>query len=302
MTEERIPARRVRLSGCANEPPLAPFVRATNLHPISLYWIPVAGFPIPFRQREWLLAFLEKLSAVLEETKGLQPETFLQLKYTRAELNRRFMQTLLEYEPVTGILLRPGEGMPQTPTSLEIKELVENPDANAEIRIEHLTPDYCGWFLQKKGGDQRNDFLGVGGMMLLWVANDEANAPAKLKIPRSIRTHPDFAKFDIDAQLRKLHSMQTPWLKQSKEIFGEPLREEGFFQGVPFILPRLDATDFMTATEEKLKEWFGVFGAYCIESEKDKGLLLAVGDPDFDETLQGILDEMRTEKLEFGLL
>ena len=158
---------------------------------------------------------------------------FLQLKHTRTDLNRRFTQTLLEYEPVTGVLLRPGETLPEPPTSLEIKKLVDAPDANAEIGIAHLAPDYCAWFLEKKGTEQRKDVFGVGGMLFLWVEGDEANAPKPVRLPRSLATHPAMAGQDFNRQFRKLHSMRAPWLKMSMEVFGGAVGEEALAQGVP---------------------------------------------------------------------
>ncbi len=290
--------RRPRISKAVDRPPLSPFVRATSITEASVYWLPVREFAVPFHQRQWILNLLGRLEALFSKQQLLS-ETLLQLKHTRHELNKRFTQTLLDYQPVTGILLTPGESLPGTPTSLEIKKLVDSPNQKGEIGIEHLAPDYCVWFLEKKETAQRQDFLGVGGMIMLWVKGDEANAPPKVRVSKALSTHPAFAAHDFDAQFRKLHSMQAPWLKKSKEVFGEPIREEALYQGVPFILPKLDAAAFTAAKPEQLEAWFSVFHACCIESEKDKGLLLAVKDPDFDETLQAILDEMIAEKLEY---
>ena len=298
MAEQSDVAWRARISETSHRPLLEPFVRASVITGASVYWMPVRQFTMPFLQRDWILKFLERLTAKFAEQK-LLTETFLQMKYTRQELNRRFTQTLMDYEPVTGILLAPGAAMPGTPTSLEIKKLVDAPNSQAEIDIQHLSPDYCSWFLARNEGAQRRDFFGVGGMLMLWVKGDEQNAPQPLRLGKALTSHPGFAAHDFDGQLRKLHSMQAPWLKQSKDVFGESIREEALFQGVPFILPKLDASAFTDADPEQLARWFGVFHAYCIESEKDKGLLLAVADPDFDGTLQAILDEMYEDKLEY---
>lgn len=291
--------RKPRLSDSL-EQPLAPFARATSVTAASVYWMPVNQFPIPFRQREWILSLITRLSAHFEQAKLLE-ETFLGLKYTRQELNRRFTQTLLEYNPITGLLLAPGEGLPATPSSLDIKKLVDNPDSNAEINVQHLVPDYTAWFLAKKAAAQRQDFLGVGGMMMLWVPPDPKGPPEKLRLSKAAQTHPAFIGHDLDAQFMKLHSMQAPWLKQSKEVFGKTLKEEAIYQGIPFILPKLNAAAFTSATEEQLTEWFGIFHACCIESEKDGGLLLAIAEPDFDETLQQILQAMLDEDMRYPL-
>jgi hypothetical protein len=297
---ESVPAVRTPRLSKSLDHPMEPFTRASAITAASVYWMPVNQFPVPFRQREWILKLIEHLGEHFKKANLLE-ETFLGLKYTRQELNRRFTQTLLEYNPVTGLLLAPGEGMPATPTSMDIKKLVDNPDSNAEISVQHLVPDYAAWFLQKKAAAQRQDFLGVGGMTMLWVQPDPKAPPEKLQLSKKAQTHPAFAGHDLDAMFLKLYSMQAPWLKLSKEVFGKTLKEEVIYQGIPFILPKLAAADFTAATEEQLTEWFTVFHACCIESEKDGGLLFAVKQPDFDETLQELLQTMVDEGMRYPL-
>ena len=292
-------ARAPRLSKSLDQP-MEPFTRAKSITAVSVYWMPVNQFPTPFRQREWILKLIEHLGEHFKKLNLLE-ETFLGLKYTRQDLNRRFTQTLLEYNPITGLLLAPGDGMPATPTSLDIKKLVDNPDSNAEINVQHLAPDYAAWFLQKKAQAQRQDFLGVGGMTMLWVEPDANTPPQKLQLSKKALTHPAFAGHDVDAMFLKLHSMQAPWLKLSKEVFGKTLKDEAIYQGIPFILPKLAAADFTAATDKRLTEWFQVFHAFFAESEKDGGMLLAVKEPDFDETLQGILQTMVDEGMRYPL-
>ncbi len=193
----------------------------------------------------------------------------------------------------------PGAAMPAAPTSLEIKKLVDAPNSQAEINIAHLSPNYCAWFLTKNGSAQRRDFLGVGGMMLLWTRGDPQSRPQALHLSKALTSHPGFAAHDFAAQLQKLHSMQAPWLKQSKQVFGASIQDDALFQGVPFILPKLDAAAFTNAQPEQLAAWFSVFHACFVESEKDTGMLLAVADPEFDVTLQSILDDLEKDDLEY---
>lgn len=284
-------SRRPRLEEAPPPPSFAPFIRAKQLTTIALYWLPVQQFPVPFRQRDWILHLLAALDAHFG-SQELLPENFLQLKHTRTDLNRRFSQTLLDYNPITGVQLAPGKKLPEPPTALEIKDIVDNPDKNAEVRIDHLVPDYLVWFLEKKGAEQRGDFFGVGGMMCLWVKTDEKNAPAPIALPRSLATHPAMAGQNFDRQFRKLHSMRAPWLKRSKAVFGGDVADDPIGKHVPFILPELPASAFLAATEEQLEQWFGVFHGFVAESLVDKGLLFAVAEPDFDDTLGQIVQSV----------
>ncbi len=282
---------RQRLSPALTDDSLSPFVRATALEDISLYWLPIDTFPVKFRQREWILTFLDLLRDELAKQEFLT-ENFLQLKYAREELNQRFTETLMTYRPLTGMVLTPGAQMPATPTTLEIKDMVENPAADGSISVDHFAPDYCCWFAGLQDSEQRRDFFGVGGMLILWLAQSEETKAPVIEIPRVLRTHPAMQGVDFNAQLRQGFRYKHPFLKRSKEVFAAHLSNEAIKRGAPFILPRLRSQHFFDATPEERAKWFEIFAGYCIESQADKGLLLALKDPKFDEKLVFLLEAM----------
>ena len=168
MTNNESLKSRRRLSDIKSSRDLLPFLRASTIEDVSLYWLGVPRFPIDSRRKQWILAFLENLKDELKKEKQVV-ETFLQLKYTRTDLNERFTNTLFEYRPMTGVLIGPGEQLPQELTSLEAKRLTESHAADGTINLDHLVPDYCAWFAGSQDTNQRNDFFGAGGMLMIWI-------------------------------------------------------------------------------------------------------------------------------------
>ena len=193
-TEDTQP--RLRLSEAISRRHILPFVRATNLEDISLYYLPVSGFPIPFRQRSWILEFLDLFTNSLKKQEQTV-ETFLQLKFARTGLNERFVSTMMEYRPMTGFLLAPDGGLPPELTAAEVKRLSENVKPDGTIDIDHLAPDYTAWFAGQQSSEQRQDFFGIGGMMLLWIDEGKEPAAPKIELPLVMRTHPAMKGVDL---------------------------------------------------------------------------------------------------------
>lgn len=276
---------RRRLSEVKTLRHLLPFVRATAVEDISLYWLPVSGFPINSRQREWILEFLDRLTRELGKEKQTI-ETFLQLKYARTELNEQFTKTLMDYRPMTGLLLSPDGQLPHNLTALEAKELTDHPGKDGMIDIDYLAPDYAAWFAgQQYSSEQRRDFLGVGGMMMLWIDENGEPAAPSFDIPNVLRTHPAMKGVDFEAQMRRGLRLQHPFLKRSREIFAAHLPDGIVKRNALFVLPLFKSADFIQSTPLQRTEWFEIFSGYCIESPADKGILLALRDWEFDEKL-----------------
>src|SRR6266700_670209 len=297
MIDKDLESRR-RLSSIRSSRDLLPFVRANAIEDVSLYWLGVRGFPIESRQKRWILAFLENLTGELKKEKQAV-ETFLQLKYTRTDLNERFTNTMFEYRPMTGILIAPGEQLPEHLTSLEAKRLTESHGPDGTINLDLLVPDYCAWFAGSQDSDQRRDFFGVGGMLTIWIDEGQEPSPLQFDLPRVIRTHPAMKGVDFEGQMRRGMRLQHPFLKRSREIFASHLPDGPVRRHALFVLPRLRSHHFIEATPETRKKWFEIFSGYCIESETDKGILLALKDPLFDEKLIGIIDAMREKDQEY---
>jgi len=300
MTHTEAAAPRRRLSDVKTSRHLLPFVRASAIEDISLYWLPISEFPIRFRQREWILQLLESLDEELKKRKQTV-ENFLQLKYTRTELNDRFVNTMLDYRPVTGILVAPGEQLPKPPTSLEVKKLTESHGPDGTINLNHLAPDYCAWFAGSQHSEQRRDFLGVGGMLMIWLDEGQEPSPLQFDVPRVLRTHPAMQGVDFEVQMRSGMRLQHPFLKRSREIFAAHLPDGPAKRHSLFVLPRLRGAHFIDATPELRETWFQIFSAYCIESEVDKGILFAFKDSNFDACLIAILTALREKGQDYPL-
>ena len=291
-------APRKRLTEVKTRRHLLPFYRAALIEDISVYLLPVESFPLKFRQREWILKLLERLTEDLKQDKQTV-ENFLQLKYTRTTLNDRFVNTMFEYRPMTGMLLAPGQQLPAVPTSLEIKKLTESHGSDGELSLDHLAPDYCVWFAGPGEREQRRDFFGMGGMLLVWLDEGQEPAAATFDMPNVLRTHPSMQGVDLAAMMQKGQRLQHPFLKRSREVFAAHLPDSPAKRYSPFVLPRLRSQHFLDATPDQRKTWFELFSGYCIESEADRGILLAIRDGEFDERLIEVLEAMRADSGEY---
>src|SRR5438445_12997458 len=93
--------------------------------------------------------------------------------------------------------------------------------------------------------------------------------------------------------------LEHPFLQRSREIFAAHLPDGPVRRHALFVLPRLRSHHFTEATPETRKRWFEIFSGYCIESEADKGILLALKHPSFDERLIEIINAMREKDQEY---
>lgn len=292
-----VKAARARLEPHDKTALLRPFSRAKRLPDVALYWLPVSGYAIPSRERLWLLAFFRHLKSALVQ-KQLRLETFLQFKTVYPDLQNRFLSKSQEYQPMTGLLLSPGTKLPDAP---DIKQIEDEVKKGGAVDVKQWMPDYCYWFIVKKDEPQLQDFFGSGGMTLLFLKPDPNTKPPDLKVPKIMRTHPAFKDVDLESTRAVAYSLQDKFLKQSKEVFGELVRDDSSYKGIPFILPLLKSPDFFRATAEQRARWFEVFDVYCAESKEDKGILLAFKDTQFDDSLIAILQRLRDEDMVYPL-
>lgn len=166
---------------------LRPWRRAYDLTGCALYWMPVASFPVPVGQKQWLMSFFDGLNTVLGEQIGLRPEVFLQFKLLQPDLMDPFLKNMKEFYPHMGLSRRPGTAIPEFPNqdaimamSKEILGKWKLPDATK------FMPDYCYWFLQKRERRQRELFLGHGGLTVIYLKPDPNSKPPQLGFsPRS---------------------------------------------------------------------------------------------------------------------
>jgi hypothetical protein len=293
------PARRSRLMEARKDDSLTPWVRAVDVTDCSLYWMPISGFPMPHLERQWMLAFLTKLGAKLKKT-GLREEWFLLFNYLFPDLLDTFTSRAGDYMPIAGMTLTPGHAPVKRMEFEELKEVIENAEKKGEmVDVTQWMPDGAQWFARKHPEEQRRDFFGHGGTFGLYL-KPPAEVPQLPEIPLFIRSHPSFSA-DIEADYQMAMSMQDGFLQKSKEMFGEPFRNDPAYEGFVFILPLLNAEAAVSAEPKERQRWLELADAYFFESKEDNGMLLLCKDPEFDESLREILDELREEGKTVGL-
>jgi len=104
---------------------------------------------------------------------------------------------------------------------------------------------------------------------------------------------------DMDAMLKRLSSLQAPFLKQSKDLFATDLVDDPQYPGLLFALPLLGTKEFFSASPELLDSCFSLFTFYLRESPEDGGILLAT-QKDFEDDLTGLLEIMRGEEMDYS--
>jgi hypothetical protein len=271
-----------------------PFHRSEKIQTIAAYWIGGFPYPMPFRVRQWFLAFITLLKTTLAE-RNLRQENFLRFRVVAEEQTERFLQTSMEYEPLAGFAIPPDGDIVKPPTTEDIEKAIKN----GGFKLSDWVGDYTYWFLKKQDERQRQDFFGIGGMMLLWLKPDEATKPPEMNMPAPAQAYFDENGHDMNAVLEGLYALQDGFLAKSKAVFGQSIANDPSYAGIPFVLPLLQARHFMEASPETLASWFEVFDGYLIESREDSGVLLAIADPGFDVVLRSILEKLREEGVEW---
>lgn len=270
---------------------IAPWQRAHELTRCFLYWMPVSGFPIPLAQRAWLLQFLARLASTASEKLGLRREFFLQYK-TVIVLLEAFQRTALEFQPLLGLGRRPGAPITPLPTPADMEELVKS---GKDFDFKKNIPDFCYWFLKKRGEKQSEMFWGSGGVSMIFAQPDPATAAPPLPFSPAFRQKSRlFQKLDVDGVWESAAALNDGFQAKSKELFGAGLENHPQYPGLPFILPILQASDFFQQSEQESSKWFQLFDIYVRESPEDGGVLLA-SKTDFDDALSELLVKMRED-------
>jgi hypothetical protein len=100
-----------------------------------------------------------------------------------------------------------------------------------------------------------------------------------LKPPPFIRNHPAMAHFHATVGPQKEDAQEmmqrVMFGRKTKEIFGDSLKAEHSYAGIPFVLPRFSSTEILNSTVKERASWFELFDVYVRESPEDNGMLLA---------------------------
>ena len=288
-----------RLSPVERNRDLLPFRRATELTQCCLYWLPVHTFPASDAQKNWQLEFFDRLVTLAKDRWDLRTETFFQYKSV-IDFNDEFQKTAMEYQPLLGLSRRPNAGpLPPMPSWETLHEDPAVMRGEKQLDIGGYLADYCYWFVTKADSKQRRSFLGRGGMTMIFLKADPKTTPPEIYFSPHVReTNLAFQAMDVDAVIQGGFSLADEFLPKSKDLFGEDLKDEAQIEGIKFILPLLQTSDFFSQPEEVCEKWFDLFDLYVNESPADKGLLLASKD-DIDEELIEILRDMREHDLTY---
>lgn len=271
---------------------LRPLQRARELKHCLLYWLPVPNFPVPRQEREWLLRFLERLAGTLEKDHQLTQEVFLDAKVILPDLHDAVNRTAMEFMPIMGLTYAPGDRLPKIPTEQDMEPITSG---RRKFVINEWVPDYSLWFLSRDGVRQRETFFGHGGLTMGFQKAAASTIP-RIEFTPGMRRHEVFRVLDVDRLMGSFQAMASPFQQRSKDLLGEPLRDDPQFAGLRFILPRLRATLFFSTPAAEQQKWFELFEVYVTESPADRGLLIA-SRPDIEEDLIGIVQTMRDEGL-----
>lgn len=286
---------RRRLSP-VEEKVIAPFMKATEIQDSSIYWLPVSQYPMRPDQREWLREFHRCLAAHLRSRKSLREELFLRFKSIYPNLHDLFSKTSIDFAPMVGGGIAPGSSLPERVNFEALKSQVEEASKKGTtIDIQRWMPDLTYWFAKKRPEEQRECFLGYNGLVTVYLPPDEQTTPPKIEIPRFVATAPGFKEFGqerINAEMEFAYSLRDRFLAKSKEVFGAAYRDDPSYKGLLFVVPLFTAQVLVTAQAEQRAEWFNVFEGYMTESAADRGVLLAMKEPEFDGELAEILHGM----------
>ncbi len=282
------PTPRRRLSSAE----IFPFHRSRKIETASVYWIGGFPYPMPFLVQQWFHTFINVLKEVLAQ-RGLRQENFIRFRIVSEEQAERFLQTSLEYEPLAGYAIPPDGTKVKPPTAQDI----ENAIKNGGFKLSDWIGDYTYWFLQKQDERQRQDFFGIGDMMLLWLKPDVQTSAPAIEIPASAKAWLEENGHDMQGVVDGLYRLQDGFLAKSKAVFGGAVLDDPAYSGLPFVLPLLQARHFMDASPETLALWFSVFDGYLIESREDAGVLLAFGNPEFDAVLIEVLETLERQNV-----
>jgi hypothetical protein len=276
---------------------LRPLRDAQELTRCKLYWIPVDGFPMPVRQRDWLSSFIDKLVDLTKKEFDLRPEVFLQARALDGELMDAFVRTSDSFVPIIGLGQRPSEPLPSVPTPKDIEDLQQG---RTHFDFHHYAPDYCYWFLDKAEKAQRELFFGRGGLTMIFLKPDAQARPPSFPMPTRFFEHPMFQKFgfDIERSRARSYSLLDGFLEKSKALCGEDVRNDPQFKGLAFVLPTPETRHFFEEREEDVAKWFQLFDLYVAESPADSGLIIATR-LDWDRQLVALLDEMRQDGMTY---
>jgi hypothetical protein len=241
-----------------------------------------------------MLKFFDVLFDVLTSALALRVEVFLEF-HGAIDLTDAVKKAALKVPPLLGVCLRPGVKLTPSPTPDEVKRMNEE---GKRIDIKELGRDYCYWFVEKSQRQQRQQFWGYGALKMMLLKSDPATVAPPMRPPAKLRAQPFFKNLNLEALIAGGFALSDGFLQRSKEIFGETLKDEIVYPGLPFVFPQLQAEDFLQASEADIQSWFELFDVYVNECVPDRGVLIA-SKFDLESDIVQIVNQMRVQGLAY---
>lgn len=282
------------------ERPLHPLSRSSRTEACALYWMPVYSDPIEWREKQWLMAFFDELQKLLVEKYKLRQESFLQMKITApiGAPKDLLHENQMKLIPIMGLGLKPGAKLPPIPTEEDLKPVIEG---KKKFIFNDYVGDYSMWLMARDERWKRSLFLGFGGYTMLYLLPDPKTTPPPIPDHPGIRSMPFFAENNVDGMWEITHLLNDDFCPRSKVVFGTNIDQHSNLEGTTFIIPLLNAQDFLQATKQEIEKWFTVFDVFIQESRQDNGIIIA-SKFDLDEDLTRILKTLRENEIEHPYL
>ena len=247
-----------------------PFVRAGESAGCELFWIGVPAFPAPSAHRAWLAEFITRLNAAVEREFAIRGEFFLQFK-TVIDIDRRFRKLALEISPWPGLSRKPGARLPKPPSREQMKAILDGEPYD----VRDYFPDSCYW-LRANRDKLMAEFFGLGGASMFYLPPDPAAAPPQIPHLEELKETFPHLRFDkLEHMMAVTCSLRESFLGESKKLFGAGLEDEPSWEGISFVLPLLETSDFFTQPTAEKQKWFQLFDIFWRESPPDCGLYIA---------------------------
>jgi hypothetical protein len=279
---------------------IRPWVKADALTRCHLYWLPVSSFPSRTQERTWLRAFLYGLFDHVRGG-GLSPQCFMEMREIHLYCQDAFIQRSLDLQPIYSFSRRLWSPMPGTPPAEEM-EAIRNQEK--PFVLSEYIDGQTYWIPLPDPRPFLDEFLGFGGVTILFPGPDPNTVAPPLRIPPGIRNSPHFreifAMSDPASQLTRALLLRHRFLGILKQAFGRGWEDRVEFRGLLFVLPRLSSRDFFGMDQELLEKLFEASPLYFAESPDDRGVLLASRDP-LDETIGALVGTMKQQQIPFPL-
>lgn len=283
------------MANLENKQAYLPWRRADALAGSCLYWLPVSSVPSRDAEKQWLRQFLLAFDAEMKATLQCRVEVFVARNAIFPDMMDPMLLNLQALNPLPGVMRVYGERLRKAPHSREIERMVNE---GKQASLISMGSDMGWWFVKKKADLQRSLFLGLGGMVNVWLPPDPKTAPPPFHLPEKTVKNPAFAGMDIQGAVDVTYSLADSFLSESLKVFAPELKADPQYQGYPFALALLKSQDILSARAEQREEWLKLAPCYLFESPADAGVLLW-GVAGIDAVMKKVLEAMREQKLEY---